>query len=302
MTDLVLLNVTVEVETRDGRRGRGLGSMPMGNVWAWPSRLVSGDQTLAAMIDLGQRLASEANHFSGSGHPLEITHDLSSSYETLADEVTQAAGLAERMPRLAQLVAASPLEAAIHDAYGKALGQNSYNLLGPEFVSRDLAAYLNADFAGEYLDRYTLRQPKPQMPLYHLDRRLGPLDRCRRVHANPRRPAGDAVPMDCLQRSNALEDQTGGRRFAVGRRSHVVGRARGGGSPGRARLHDLALFGRFQRKVRQRRVCARFPGKGWPAVASGIRAAPIHRAADAAAIYGPIPKIACTGRPKSSRW
>jgi len=34
------------------------------------------------------------------------------------------------MPRLAQLVAASPLEAAIHDAYGKALGQNSYNLLG----------------------------------------------------------------------------------------------------------------------------------------------------------------------------
>ena len=41
MTDLVLLNVTVEVETRDGRRGRGLGSMPMGNVWAWPSRQVS---------------------------------------------------------------------------------------------------------------------------------------------------------------------------------------------------------------------------------------------------------------------
>ena len=47
------------------------------------------------------------------------------------------------MPRLAQLVAASPLEAAIHDAYGKALGQNSYNLLGPEFVNRDLAAYLD---------------------------------------------------------------------------------------------------------------------------------------------------------------
>ncbi len=48
------------------------------------------------------------------------------------------------MPRLAQLVAASPLEAAIHDAYGKALGQNSYNLLGPEFVNRDLATYLDA--------------------------------------------------------------------------------------------------------------------------------------------------------------
>jgi hypothetical protein len=30
MTGIVLLNVTAEVETRDGRRGRGFGSMPMG--------------------------------------------------------------------------------------------------------------------------------------------------------------------------------------------------------------------------------------------------------------------------------
>ena len=48
-----------------------------------------------------------------------------------------AAGLAEPMPRLAQRVAASPLEAAIHDAYGQAFGADSYNLLGPEFVSAD---------------------------------------------------------------------------------------------------------------------------------------------------------------------
>ena len=32
--DVTLLNVHVEVETRDGRRGRGLGSMPMGNAVA----------------------------------------------------------------------------------------------------------------------------------------------------------------------------------------------------------------------------------------------------------------------------
>ena len=79
------------------------------------------------------------------------------------------------MPRLAQLVAASPLEAAIHDAYGKALGQSSYNLLGPEYVSADLSATLTEEFAGEYLDRYTLRKPKPRMPLYHLIGALDPL-------------------------------------------------------------------------------------------------------------------------------
>jgi L-alanine-DL-glutamate epimerase-like enolase superfamily enzyme len=55
------------------------------------------------------------------------------------------------------------------------LGQNSYNLLSREFVNADLAAFLNDEFAGEYLDQYTLRQPKASMPLYHLVGALDPL-------------------------------------------------------------------------------------------------------------------------------
>jgi L-alanine-DL-glutamate epimerase-like enolase superfamily enzyme len=189
VTAVTLLDVTVEVETRDGRRGRGYGSMPMSNVWAWPSRVVPGEAALAAMIALGRRLADAAGRYQGLGHPLEITHDLSCGYAPLADEVTRLAGLTERMPKLAQLVAASPLEAAIHDAYGQALGANSYNLLGPEFVNRDMAAYLTAEFAGEYLDRYTLRQPKPAMPLYHLIGALDPL-----TAADLSQPIGDGLP------------------------------------------------------------------------------------------------------------
>ncbi len=127
------------------------------------------------MIQLGRRIAGEAGSYRGTGHPLEITHELAAHYASLADEITEAEDLAEPMPRLAQLVAASPVEAAIHDAYGKALGANSYNLLGAEFVNRDLAGYLTAEFAGEYLDRYTLREPKPRMPLYHLVGALDPL-------------------------------------------------------------------------------------------------------------------------------
>ena len=173
VNDVVLLNVTVEVETRDGRRGEGYGSMPVGNVWAWPSAQVAGEQSLQAMIELGKRYSSHANEYSGAGHPLEITHELSKSYYTIADEVRTAHDLAEAIPRLAQLVSASPLEAAIHDAYGKALGENSYNLLGSEFANCDLATYLTKEFAGEYLDQYTSRQPKPTLPLYHL---VGALD------------------------------------------------------------------------------------------------------------------------------
>lgn len=175
VTDAVIVDVTVDVETRDGRRGQGFGSMPMGNVWAWPTQALSVDETLEAMVELSRRLTQAANEYRGMGHPLEITHELSQAHQGIADEVTTAAGLAEGMPRLAQLVAASPVEAAIHDAYGKTLGENSYNLLGEEFVNRDLSTYLTDEFAGEYLDQYTLRTPKPSMPLYHLVGALDPL-------------------------------------------------------------------------------------------------------------------------------
>jgi L-alanine-DL-glutamate epimerase-like enolase superfamily enzyme len=175
VTDAVVFDVTADVETRNGRRGRGHGSMTMGNIWAWPSRTIPAEQTLAAMIELGRRLVRIAGEYRGVGHPLEIAHELAASHQQEADAITAAAGLDEAMPRLAQLVAASPLDAAIHDAYGKTLKENSYNLLGPEFASADLASYLTPEFAGEFLDRYTLRRPKPRMPLYHLIGALDPL-------------------------------------------------------------------------------------------------------------------------------
>jgi L-alanine-DL-glutamate epimerase-like enolase superfamily enzyme len=175
VTDVVIANVAVEVETRDGRRGRGMGSMPIGNVWAWPSSVVSPAQSLAAMESFAQKLEQAIAEFRGIGHPLDLTRELAEQHSAIAESVVREQGLSEDMPKLAELVAASPFEAAIHDAYGKTLGANSYNLLGREFVQHDLAHYLTPEFAGEYLDRYTLRQPKAKMPLYHLVGALDPL-------------------------------------------------------------------------------------------------------------------------------
>jgi L-alanine-DL-glutamate epimerase-like enolase superfamily enzyme len=189
VTEAVVLAVTVDVETQGGRRGTGRGEMPIGNAWAWPSSDVGGAQTLAAMTELGLRLAKQAGQYRDSGHPLEITQDVAKAYNSTAVEVVTEMQLAAPMPRLAQLVSASPIEAAIHDAYGKALGANSYDLLGAQYASADLAHYLSADFSGEYLDRYTLRQPKPRMPLYHLVGALDPLS-----PADVATPVGDGFP------------------------------------------------------------------------------------------------------------
>jgi L-alanine-DL-glutamate epimerase-like enolase superfamily enzyme len=189
VTDAVQLNVTCDVETRDGRRGQGRGSMPMGNVWAWPSARVSVEQSLAAMVEFAEQAVAAAGEYEAFGHPLEITHELAGEHGKLAEQITRASGIAEPMPRLAQLVAASPVEAAIHDAYGRTLGANSYNLLSAEFCNRDLGSYLTPEFAGEYLDRYTARQPKPRMPLYHLVGALDPL-----TDADITKRIGDGLP------------------------------------------------------------------------------------------------------------
>ncbi len=173
--DVLLLDVTVEVETRSGQRGRGQGSMPLGNVWAWPSEQLTNDRTLNAMLQLGQLVAEQAGKCTEIAHPLELTRLAAADYPVLADRVQRTLQLPEPIPRLAQLVAASPWEAAIFDAQGKAVQANSYHLLGPESIDQDLSAWLGDEFAGEYLDRYTLRQPQPRLPLYHLVGALDPL-------------------------------------------------------------------------------------------------------------------------------
>jgi len=175
VNDVVLFHVRVEVTSRIGERAVGHGSMPVGNVWAWPSQVVSAEQSLAAMIQLSERMAVAANRCSTTAHPLEISHELAAGHAAIVAEVQRDAGIGEEIPRLAQLVSVSPLEAAIYDAHGKTCGRNSYNVLGREFVNCDLQPYLGDKFSGEYLDQYTSRSPKKRLPIYHLVGALDPL-------------------------------------------------------------------------------------------------------------------------------
>jgi len=175
VANATLFNVNVVVETNDGRSATGHGSMPMGNAWGWPSQVESGERTLDTMNALGKQAARLTEQYNGAGHPIEIMHDLQASFTTSATELVESMSLLEPIPKLAQLVATSPIDAAVTDAYGKALSQNSYNLLGPEFMNRDLGQFLDGDMSGLFLDQFTLRQPKQHMPLYHLVGALDPL-------------------------------------------------------------------------------------------------------------------------------
>lgn len=170
-----LINVQVTVENRAGDHAIGLGSMPIGNIWAWPSTKVGPDQAEMAMEDFASRVVRLTDALDDFGHPIDLIFHVSAEYFHQAKVVAELHGLAEPLPELAQLVAASPLDAAVHDAYGKINDVNSYNALSSEYMNHDLSWYLDDQYKGEYLDQYTLRKPKERMPIYHLVGALDPL-------------------------------------------------------------------------------------------------------------------------------
>lgn len=184
-----LINVEVKVESRGGRHAVGQGSMPIGQIWAWPSDAVTPEQAGAAMKQLAVEVTEMIAAYPDFDHPLDIIYRISGEYAHLGQKISRQMKLPEVMPLLAELVAASPLDAAVHDAYGRVHGINSYNGLSKEFVNCDLSEYLDEQFAGEYLDKYTLRTPKPKLPLYHLVGAVDPL-----TADDVQKPIGDKLP------------------------------------------------------------------------------------------------------------
>src|SRR5262245_21746179 len=85
-----ILNVKVTVRTRDGKAAKGFGSMPLGNVWSFPSREMTYGDTLNAMKSLAERIAKTASDYKEFGHPIDINSALEPEYLIAAAEISQA--------------------------------------------------------------------------------------------------------------------------------------------------------------------------------------------------------------------
>jgi L-alanine-DL-glutamate epimerase-like enolase superfamily enzyme len=186
---VTILNAECVVRGNDGITARGRGSMPLGNVWAWPTRQLAYGETLAVMRDLAGRIAEVTSKAAATGHPVDINHALEPRYYQAAEELARERRLAEPIPRLATLVVASPFDAAIHDAYGKLHGRNCYHTYGRDFLPHDLNHYLGPAFRGRHLSEFIRREPEPRLPLYHLVGALDPL-----TAADVGKPIGDGLP------------------------------------------------------------------------------------------------------------
>ncbi len=186
---VTILNVRMEVESGAGKTAIGFGSMPLGNVWAFPSRVLTYDQTLGAMRYLASRVAGDYKLCGLSGHPIDITHRLEPELLLAGDDFTALHQWQEPVPKLAVLVVASAFDAALHDAYGKLHGLNCFRTYSREFLPNDLDHYLGAGFEGLHLSQFVTQEPKPRMPLYHLVGALDPV-----TPADVTKPIGDGLP------------------------------------------------------------------------------------------------------------
>ena len=157
---VTLLNVNATVRNAAGKVVKGFGSMPLGNVWSFPSKTMPYDKTLNAMKVLAARMAKITNGYKEFGHPVDINWDLEPLYLKAAEEVSRELKLDQPIPKLCTLVTGSPFDAAIHDAFGKLHNRSAYQTYGPDLMSHDLSKYIGPDFKGEYLDRYVMKTPK----------------------------------------------------------------------------------------------------------------------------------------------
>ncbi|MGC4007374.1 MAG: hypothetical protein QM811_31325 [Pirellulales bacterium] len=188
LTAVSVARVKLNVRDDAGRTAIGWGESPLSVQWGWPS-----NASYAARHDamtrfcrvLGEALLA-ANL---SGHALEIGSDfqervlpglLSRTNSTRPETLSGPEG---EMPLLAALLCLAPWDSALHDAYGRLVERDVYETYGPEFLSRDLSAYLAPAidtairFAGRYPRDYFVPKPPRQLRAWHLVGGLDPLDR-----------------------------------------------------------------------------------------------------------------------------
>ena len=174
--------VVVEVRTRDGRRGVGWGETPLAVQWGWPAPLAY-DARHDAMVRAAAGSVAAFLDLTDPGHPLE----LGCAFRRAAlDGIARESGDATTgpVPELAALIAASAADLAVHDAYGVALGVDTYATYGSEYLTSDLAdlfgpeldASARSRFRGRHPADFLVTNPPRSLPAWHLVGGLDPLE------------------------------------------------------------------------------------------------------------------------------
>ena len=193
--ELPFCRVRAVVENGRGEVAEGWGGIFLMDLWAWPTTELSHADKSAAMVDINQRYAKLVEGYGESTHPIDLFMALEDDLARINREVCSERALSPENPFLGALVCASPVDAAVHDAFGNVNGIDVYRGYGPDFMASDLSTWLGPEFAGRYPEDYIRPEFMPEIPIFHL---VGGVDKLTRAEVTDGDPK-DGVP-------NSLDD------------------------------------------------------------------------------------------------
>lgn len=182
LTSVTCARVRLTIRGSDHREAEGWGETPLSVQWVWPASATYAERHEALKI-FTQLIAKAWVQIDARGHPLEISYDF--QRHTLPALLTEYNRRPDRrdapMPWLAALVCFSPFDLALHDAYGCLHQQPVYRTYNANWMSRDLAEFLEAEkdsqttFRGRYPESFLIDTPPFALKAWHLVGGLDPL-------------------------------------------------------------------------------------------------------------------------------
>ncbi len=191
VTATTSMTVRLKAKNGAGAVAEGFGNILLSDMWGYPSAVLSHEQRDAAMREVGKRFCRRVAEMNETGHPIDLYLQAKEDLAGIAVDVCREQALSEPMPILGALVCASPVDAALHDAFGKLNGVSSYDTYGPEFMPHDLSHYLGPEFAGKYPVDYLKPRFEPRLPIFHL---VGGVDKLTRNEVTDDDPK-DGLPV-----------------------------------------------------------------------------------------------------------
>ncbi len=189
VSEAACCHVRVRVENGKGAVEDGWGAALLADFWPRPS-MVAEHAGQAAVRCFVERLCAEAADNNEWGHPIDLFVELERRLDPLATVAARDCRLAVGLPYHAALVASAPVDAALHDAFGKVNGISTYEGYGPGYMDHDLAYYLGSEFKGRWLDGFIRPAMLPELPVFHV---VGDHDRLRAAPEPPDEPH-DGLP------------------------------------------------------------------------------------------------------------
>ena len=170
---ITFCHVRVRVENRRGEVADGWGAILLSYPWAFREPAVDDATKDRVMRRMVEAFAKRLREYREYGHPIDIFMTLQPEVDVLAADVCAELNLPVTLPPLAAQNCVAPVDAALHDAFGKVNGISTYDGYGREHMRHDLGSYLGPAYRDRTIADILPLSLRPRVPVFHV---VGGLD------------------------------------------------------------------------------------------------------------------------------